>query len=161
MGQTLQRSNGYRSSDDTGVHSPADPRGTSMRPVKRRAWIGGLVVAAAVLIGGAFAITSTLMDDSATASSDITQTSTSSAVTPEPISRVELMEEYAKVAPDDATATPDAIDDVAEQACDKLIRGHSTDELITAVTDLYGANSTKVMRLLVSYGCPEYLEDFK
>lgn len=131
-----------------------------MRPVKRRAWIGWLVLAAAILIGAAFAITSVLMDDSATASRDIVRTSTTPSP-PKPISRAELMEEYAKIAPNDVTATPETIDDVAEQACDKLDKGHTTDELITAVNDMYRTNSTKVMRLLVSYGCPEYLADFK
>lgn len=159
MGQTLLRSNAHQPAVDTGVHSPATDKGLPMRLDKRRAWIVGVMVAAAALVGGTFVITALVDGPATTAIGRISQTSTTSP--PKPISRVELMEEYAKIAPDDATATPDTMDDIAGQVCDKLARGHSTDELITALTDMYRTNSTKVVRLLVSYGCPEYLADFK
>ncbi len=124
-----------------------------MRLDKRGRWIAGVVVAAAVLVGGAFAITSTLVDDPASASNEVP--------VPEPITRAELFEEYATISPADSTATPERIDKVARDICDLLDSGHSTDELITSITPDYGANATRLMRLFVSYGCPKHLDAFK
>lgn len=80
---------------------------------------------------------------------------------PEPISRAELMAEYARIAPLDTSATPAAVDSLAQQACKLLDSGKSTDLLIDTGTSIYGADATKVMELLVSYQCPKYLKDFK
>jgi hypothetical protein len=80
---------------------------------------------------------------------------------PAPISRTELMTEYAKIAPFDATATPATIDKLAASICGKLEQGQSTDDLITSATQVYKAQATEVVRLLVSYACPTYLADFK
>ncbi|HEV2778399.1 MAG TPA: hypothetical protein VGX25_03270 [Actinophytocola sp.] len=80
---------------------------------------------------------------------------------PEPISRAELMAEYARINPIDESATPDKVDDTARTACNLLNQGTTTDALISSVTDVYQSNATAVVRLLVSYGCPQYLKDFK
>lgn len=79
----------------------------------------------------------------------------------EPISRAELMAEYAKIAPRDKTATPETIDAIAVGACDLLDRGMPTDRVISTTTDIYGAQATQVIRLFVSYKCPGHLKDFK
>lgn len=81
--------------------------------------------------------------------------------TPEPISRAELLERYAEINPFDRTATPKGVDSAARTLCNGLDKGATTDAMITSVNEIYGADSTEVTRLLVSYGCPGYLEDFK
>lgn len=80
---------------------------------------------------------------------------------PQPISRAELMSRYAEIAPLDRSATPEAVDALALGMCSLLDKGKSTDFLISTSTDVYGANATKVVELLVSYKCPKYLKDFK
>jgi hypothetical protein len=80
---------------------------------------------------------------------------------PEPISRAELMAEYARIAPFDTSATPAAVDSLAQRTCALLDSGKSTDLLIDTATSIYGADATKVTKLLVSYKCPKYLKDFK
>ncbi|HYQ62701.1 hypothetical protein [Actinophytocola sp.] len=119
-------------------------------------WIAGGLLALAVVVGGAFIVTSTLMGD-ATASGSAA--ATVSAV-PKPISRAALMNEYSTLRPNDSTATPAAVDELAEEVCARLDGGDSTDELITALTDIYQAATPKVVHLFVSYGCPKHLEDF-
>ena len=71
------------------------------------------------------------------------------------------MDEYAQIAPLDTSATPETVDSLAQGVCSLLDSGKSTDLLISTGTDIYGASSTKVMMLLVSYKCPKYLGDFK
>lgn len=82
-------------------------------------------------------------------------------VVPQPISRSELMSKYARLAPLDKSATPETMDSLARTACAKLQQGISTDKLITVSTDMFEANATQVVMLLVSYRCPEFLKDFK
>jgi hypothetical protein len=71
------------------------------------------------------------------------------------------MIEYARIAPLDRSATPDTVDSLANSTCALLRQGHSTDELITIATVNYQANATEVVRLLVSYRCPEFMTAFK
>lgn len=80
---------------------------------------------------------------------------------PAPISRTELMRQYAEIAPNDRSATPEVMDKLAETACEALTLGHSTDEVITAANPQFGANATRVMMLVVEYKCPERLGEFK
>jgi hypothetical protein len=86
--------------------------------------------------------------------------SSTSAEAPRPISRAELMRNYARIAPLDKSATPETIDALAEGICGLLRQGTSTDKLISESTDVYRANATQVVQLLVSYKCPEFLQDF-
>jgi hypothetical protein len=81
--------------------------------------------------------------------------------TPEPISRAELLDHYAEIAPLDSSATPENVDTLATLICDQLDTGTTTDTVITNATDTWSANATEVVRLLVSYECPEYVGDFK
>lgn len=81
--------------------------------------------------------------------------------TPESITRAELLAEYAEISPFDESATPEVIDDLASGVCDGLSQGLTTDDLIDSGTDIYGPDATRVMQLLVSYDCPEYLDDFR
>lgn len=71
------------------------------------------------------------------------------------------MARYAEIAPLDTSATPETIDSLAQSTCSLLDAGQPTDLLISSGTNIYGANSTQVMRLLVAYRCPKYLKDFK
>lgn len=84
-----------------------------------------------------------------------------SAGAPAPISRSDLMADYAKIAPFDRSATPETIDDLAKSTCGLLDAGKSTDLLISTATKQYNANATAVIHLLVSYRCPKYLKDFR
>jgi hypothetical protein len=79
----------------------------------------------------------------------------------EPISRSELMAEYAKVAPRDKSATPETIDDIAASTCKLLDNGTASDRVIDTATEIYGAQATQIVRLLVSYKCPKHLAGLK
>ena len=128
----------------------------------RRGWVLGIVstFVAAVIVIAVVA----LMDDGDGTSSSTEQTAPAplqSAQAPQPISRAALMAEYARIAPLDRTATPDTVDDLAQSTCGLLRSGSTTDRLISVANEQYGANATRVVQLLVSYKCPEFLKDFK
>lgn len=77
---------------------------------------------------------------------------------PAAISRDDLVSRYLELAPDpDATASD--VVDLAEMACDRLSAGATPDGLAHELADSYhGINRARsVMRVLVSYGCPEQL----
>lgn len=82
-------------------------------------------------------------------------------VASQPISRTELMAKYADINPIDRSATPETMDALATSTCDALGKGITTDRIITVATDQYASKATAVIRLLVSYRCPERLADFK
>lgn len=83
------------------------------------------------------------------------------APTPQSISRADLMESYAKLAPRDQSATPETMDTLAASTCRGLDQGVTTDAMITVATRQFHANATEVIRLLVSYRCPTHLSEFK
>lgn len=70
------------------------------------------------------------------------------------------MAEYAEISPLDESATPETIDGLAQQVCDALDVGLTTDDVIEMVTDIYGPDATQVVQLLVSYQCTEHLDEF-
>jgi len=82
---------------------------------------------------------------------------------PEPITRAQMLKRYAEINPIDQSATPRTVDWTTRQVCTALDQGISTDELITTVAKSAGVgpHSTEVARLIVAYGCPEYLDRFK
>jgi hypothetical protein len=117
---------------------------------------------AAGIVGIVLAVTS---DDDAPANAAPNTTTVTTTVSvksdPEPISRAELMAEYARIAPMDRSATPETIDGLAKRMCELLVGGTPTDEVISKATDIYGAQATEVVRLMASYGCPKELAEFK
>jgi hypothetical protein len=80
---------------------------------------------------------------------------------PKPISRSDLLGRYAEINPIDRTATPETMDQNAQKACGLLRDGKTTDDLVTVSTGIYKSHATEVVRLLVSYGCPEFLGSFR
>ena len=80
---------------------------------------------------------------------------------PQPITRADLMRQYATIRPMDGSATPETMDDFAGITCTQLRHGISADTVITTATETYQAQATEVIRLLVSYRCPEYLKSFR
>lgn len=127
-------------------------------------WLAG--IAALIVVGGiaALAVVLTRAEDRTTPQGNGSAFSSSTPIAddvPEPITRVELMQRYAEIAPIDESATPETMDALASDTCDALSAGVTTDDIIAAGTDIYGPQSTEVAYLLVSYGCPEYLSDFK
>lgn len=135
-------------------------------PRRRRSvwpWVAVVLVAVAAGITGiVLAVTS---DDDApmAASTTAAQASTTvaSKTDPGPITRSELMAEYARIAPMDRSATPETVDGLAKRTCDLLVGGTTTDTVISAATEIYGAQATEVIRLLASYKCPRELAEFK
>ena len=79
---------------------------------------------------------------------------------PKPITRSQLMTQYAEIDPIDNSATPETVDTVATNTCALLKSGRSTDQLISDSTQYWGPKSTQVIKLLVSYKCPQFLADF-
>lgn len=128
-------------------------------PPRRKPWLlasAGVVIAILATIVVVALVNSRGTDNSGPAPVSVVVESA-----PKPITRADLMAEYARIAPLDRTASPELIDSIAESACSLLDAGKSTDLLISTATMQYNANATAVMRLLVSYRCPKYLKDFK
>lgn len=83
------------------------------------------------------------------------------AAGPAKISRAQMMAEYAKIVPNDNTATPGMMDTLSAEVCGILASGKPTDAVITVLTADYESNATRVAQLLVSYECPIYLKSFR
>lgn len=84
----------------------------------------------------------------------------SDEVVPDPISRSELLAEYTDLVPGDSTATEDSVAHLAETTCERLESAVPPSDLIAATADIYRDSGTarQVLRLLVSHGCPSYLD---
>jgi hypothetical protein len=124
----------------------------------RRGVVAAVVVGAAALVGGvlAFALTAPATEGSAP-----TLGASAATAAPKQITRAELMQRYAELAPLDRSATPATMDDLADSTCGNISRGIDVDRMITVATEQYHANATEVLRLLVSYRCPQHLGLFK
>jgi hypothetical protein len=93
-----------------------------------------------------------------------TSSSTASTATavPEPIMWGEFAEEYAKIAPNDTSATPAKVNQAAGNICKALRTNSSTPaQLIETATEEYGPDATAVLLLLTRYKCPGLSYQFR
>jgi hypothetical protein len=127
-------------------------------PRRRPVWPWFAVAAALGLVAGIIVVVNVAVGTGGDAAEG---TLSGVSATTEPISRAEVLAQYAEISPLDSSATPENVDTLATLICERLDTGTSTDTVITDATDTWNANATEVVRLLVSYRCPEHLGEFK
>jgi hypothetical protein len=144
-----------------------DERPVTPRRKARRSTVWGvfsIVVVAVAAVGGALITregAAPVAPAAAPSSAADTTTTTraSSVRVPEPLSRAELTEEFRRLYPDLAPATSVQLVEWSSAVCDSARAGTSVAEMANRV-QAEVPNPKPALRLLVWFGCPEYLSLF-